>query len=155
MTTHKTLMKVKVTCSAYLDELPPKLIREYAPFIAKPLSLLLNLCFRIGIFPAVWKKAYVRIIPKVTNPKSCDKLRHISQTPSLTKVAETFTTRVLHDQIKGSIDQRQYDGLKDCNTSVYIVRKYDSLLKRVEKGQSFVDLSAIDFQNHLILSITL
>ncbi|XP_065570204.1 uncharacterized protein LOC136033338 [Artemia franciscana] len=66
MTTYKTLMKVKVNCSAYPDELPPKLIREYAPFIAKPLSVLINLCFRI--FPAVWKKAYVRIIPKVTNP---------------------------------------------------------------------------------------
>ena len=127
MTTYKTLMKVKVNCSAYPDELPPKLIREYAPFIAKPLSVLINLCFRIGIFPAVWKKAYVRIIPKVTNPKSCDELRPISQTPCLAKVAETFIMRVLLDQIKGSIDQRQYGGLKDCNTSVYLVRMYDSL----------------------------
>ena len=48
--------------------------------------------------------------------------------------------RVLLDQIQGSIDQRQYGGLKDCNTSVYLVRMYDSLLKWVEKGNSFVDL---------------
>ncbi|XP_065582682.1 uncharacterized protein LOC136041831 [Artemia franciscana] len=144
MTTNKTLMKVKVNCSAYPDELPPKLIREYAPFIAKPLSVLINLC--LGIFPAVWKKAYVRIIPKVTNPKSCDELRPISQTLCLAKVAETFIMRVLLDQIQGSIDQRQYGGLKDCNTSVYLVRMYDSLLQLVEKGHSFVDLGARDFR---------
>ena len=161
MTTYKTLMKVKANCSAYPDELPPKLIREYAPFIAKPLSVLINLCFRIGIFPAVWNKAYVRIIPKVTNPKSCDELRPISQTPCLAKVAETFIMRVLLDQIQGSIDQRQYSGLKDCNTSVYLVRMHDSLLKWVEKGHSFVDLGAIDFRkafdliNHIVAALNL
>ena len=39
MTTSKALMKVEVNISAYPDELPPKLIREYAPLIAKPLSV--------------------------------------------------------------------------------------------------------------------
>ena len=63
--------------------------------------MLINLCFRVGIFPAIWKKAYVRIIPKVTNPKSCDELRPILQTPCLAKVAETFITRILLDQING------------------------------------------------------
>ncbi|XP_065572111.1 uncharacterized protein LOC136034700 [Artemia franciscana] len=161
MTTYKTLMKVKVNCSAYPDELPPKLIREYAPLIAKPLSVLINLCFRIGIFPAVCKKAYIRVIRKVTNPKSCDELRPISQTPCLAKVAETFIMRVLLDQIQGSINQRQYGGLKDCNTSVYLVRMYDSLLKWVEKGHSFVDLGAIDFRkafdliNHIVAALNL
>ena len=67
---------------------------------------------------------------------------------------------VLLDQIKGSIDQRQYGGLKDCNTSVYLVRIYDSL-KWVEKGHSFVDLGAIDFQkafdliNHIVAALNL
>ena len=67
--------------------------------------------------------------------------------------------RVLLDQIKESIDQIQYGRLKDCNTSVYLVRMYESLLKWVEKGHSLVDHGAMDFRkafdliNHIVAAL--
>ena len=49
----KELMKINPNSASYPSELPVKLVREYAPFIAKPLSVLINLCFMLGTFPDI------------------------------------------------------------------------------------------------------
>ncbi|XP_065582837.1 uncharacterized protein LOC136041954 [Artemia franciscana] len=152
----KELIKIKPNSASYPSELPVKLVREYAPFIAKPLSVLINLCFMLGTFPDIWKKAYIRVIPKSSPPKACDELRPISITPCLAKVTEAFVLRRLLDQISSSIDKYQYGGLQECNTTIYLVRMYDCILTWLDKGNRFLDLGAIDFQkafdfiNHLI-----
>ena len=56
---------------------------------------------------------------------------------------------------------RKYGRLKDCNTSVHLVRMHDKLLKWVKRGHSFVDNGAIDFQkvfdliNHIVPALNL
>ncbi|XP_065582576.1 uncharacterized protein LOC136041749 [Artemia franciscana] len=89
-TVYKELLRLKANCASYPGELPVKLLREFAIFLAKPLSSIINQCFLQQVFPSAWKRAYVRVIPKVRCPKSCDQLRPISITPNLSKVAETF-----------------------------------------------------------------
>ena len=149
-------MKIQPNSASYPSELPVKLVREYAPFIAWPLSLLINLCFMLGTFQDIWKKAYIRVIPKSSPPKACDELRPISISPCVAKVTEAFVLRRLLDQISSSIDKYQYGGLQECSTTVYLVRMYDCILTWLDKGNRFLDLGAIDFQkafdfiNHLI-----
>ena len=58
------LRKVKPDTSSYPGELPVKLLREYAAFIALPLSTIISECFASGYFPSQWKWAYIRVIPK-------------------------------------------------------------------------------------------
>ncbi|XP_065562451.1 uncharacterized protein LOC136028533 [Artemia franciscana] len=130
----KELMKIKPNSASYPSELPVKLVREYAPFIAKPLSVLINLCFMLGTFPDIWKKAYIRVIPKSGPPKACDELRLISITPCLAKVTEAFVLRRLLDQISSSVDKYQYGGLQECSTTIYLVRMYDCILTWLDKG---------------------
>ncbi|XP_065583824.1 uncharacterized protein LOC136042814 [Artemia franciscana] len=152
----KELMTIKSNSATYHSELPVKLIREYAPFIAKALSVLINLCFMLGTFPNIWEKAYIRVIPKSSPPKACDELRPISIAPCLAEVTEAFVLRRLLDQVSSSIDKYQYGGLQDCSTTVYLVRMYDCILTWLDKGNRFLDQGAIDFQkafdfiNHLI-----
>ncbi|XP_065581712.1 uncharacterized protein LOC136041086 [Artemia franciscana] len=149
-------MKIQPNSASYPSELPVKLVREYAPFIAWPLSLLINLCFMLGTFQDIWKKAYIRVIPKSSPPKACDELRPISISPCVAKVTEAFVLRRLLDQISSSIDKYQYGGLQECSTTVYLVRMYDCILTWLDKGNRFLDLGAIDSQkafdfiNHLI-----
>ncbi|XP_065557774.1 uncharacterized protein LOC136025719 [Artemia franciscana] len=111
----------------------------------------------IGTFPDIWKKAYIRVIPKSSPPKACDELRPISITPCLAKVTEAFVLCRLLDQISSSIDKYQYGGLQECSTTIYLVPMYDCILTWLDKGNRFLDLGAIDFQkafdflNHLIV----
>jgi hypothetical protein len=98
----KEIEKLKKNCSSYPGEMPVKLLIEYAVFLAKPLTSVINQCFKEQRFPRAWKKAYVRVIPKVKGPKSCDQLRPISITPNLAKVTESFIYHKLLSQISPS-----------------------------------------------------
>ena len=51
------LRKIKPDTSSYSGELPVKLLREYAAFIALPLSIIINECFASSYFPSQWKRA--------------------------------------------------------------------------------------------------
>ena len=46
------LRKIKPNTSSYPGELPAKLLREYAAFIALPLSIIINECFASEYFPS-------------------------------------------------------------------------------------------------------
>lgn len=142
----KELQKLKVNCASYPGELPVKLLREFSIFLAKPLSSIINQCFREQVFPSVWKRAYVRVIPKVKNPKSCDQLRPISIVPNLSKVAESFIYRELMSQVQGSLDPYQYGCLKGSSTTVYLVRLYHLIVEWLDQGGTIVDLLLADYR---------
>jgi hypothetical protein len=84
----REIERLRNNCATYPGELPVKLLKEYSPFLAKPMASIINQCFSEQSFPKLWKAAYVRVIPKVKAPQSCDQLRPISITPNLAKVAE-------------------------------------------------------------------
>ena len=140
------LRKIKPNTSSYPGELPAKLLREYAAFIALPLSSIINKCFACGYFLSQWKKSYIRIIPKKRAPGACDDLRPISLTPCLAKVTEAFILKFLLKQIHGRIDKFQYGGLLKCSTTIYLVRMFDCVLQWLEKVSCFVDICAVDFR---------
>ncbi|XP_065568984.1 uncharacterized protein LOC136032638 [Artemia franciscana] len=146
------LRNIKPNTSSYPGELPAKLLREYAGFIALPLSSIINECFASGFFPSQWKRAYIRIIPKKCAPSECDDLRPISLTPCSAKVTEAFILKFLLKQIHGRIDKFQYGGLPECSTTIYLVRMFDCVLQWLEKGSCFVDICVVDFRKafHLI-----
>ena len=115
------LRKIKPNISSYPGELPAKLLRECAAFIAIPLSSIINECFASGYFPTQWKWAYIRIIPKKHTPSACDDLCPISLTPRLAKATEAFIFKFLLKQIRGRIDKFHYSGFPKCSTTIYLV----------------------------------
>ena len=59
-------------------------------------------------------------IPK-TNPPKCDKLRPVSLSDCFAKVAETFITDWILEDISDKVDLQQYDNVKGVSTSHYLV----------------------------------
>ena len=67
------------------------ILREYAEFLAYPVSIILNAPFKEQQLPSPWKLADVTPLPKTKPVKEIKKdLRPISLTPSISKVAEDF-----------------------------------------------------------------
>ena len=85
---YKELQKLNRKVASYPGEFP---LREFAIF----LSSIINQHFQEQMFPSAWKRVYVRVIPKVKSPKSCNQFRPISIDPTLSKVLETFIYREL------------------------------------------------------------
>ena len=129
---YKELKKLNRNCAFYPGELPLKLSREFAIFLAKPLSSIINQGFQEQVFPSACKRPYVRVIPKVKVPKSCDQLRPILITPNLFKVLELFIYRQLMSRVFPSLDSCHYGCLNESSTTVYIVIMYHLIVEWLE-----------------------
>jgi Reverse transcriptase (RNA-dependent DNA polymerase)/Endonuclease-reverse transcriptase len=78
------------------DGVPASFIKILCPFIVPFVTYIINNCITQSYFPALWKVANVRPIPKVSNPCEVDEFRPISILPSLSKVLE----RILMNQMQ-------------------------------------------------------
>ena len=82
----KALQKLKSAKSGHPLDLPIRLIKEFAPEIALPLTCIFNLCLKEGNFPESWKTATIIPVPKIKHVLSFDQLRPISLTPILARI---------------------------------------------------------------------
>ena len=71
-------------------DLPVKLIKEFTPEIAKPVSVIYNKIPQSGVYPRQWVVEYQLAIPKVYPPMSEDDTRNIASTAFLSKQYESF-----------------------------------------------------------------
>eukprot|EP00918_Siedleckia_nematoides_P068960 GHVU01150341.1.p1 GENE.GHVU01150341.1~~GHVU01150341.1.p1 ORF type:complete len:234 (-),score=11.70 GHVU01150341.1:1379-2080(-) len=99
----KELSRIKVHTAAGPDNIPNRILKEFAFEFSTPISDILNSSLDSGIIPKQWKRAIVIPLPKVVPTPSMDKLRPISLTSTLCKVCETFVTKwmmedMLHSQ---------------------------------------------------------
>ena len=94
----------------------------------------------------MWNAAYVRVIPKVKTPESCDQLTPILITPNLAKVAEGFIYHSLLEQIAAAIDPYQYGCIRGSSTSIYLVQMYHLIVQWLESSNSTVDLFLADYR---------
>ena len=97
-----------------------------------------------GKVPSQWKDANVIPIKKKT-PPSIDKLRPISSTPCLAKVAEGRVCKWIMDEIHSGVDARQFGNQKGVSTTHCLIGVYHHLISGVEKVGSIGTLVLTDF----------
>ena len=106
--TYKKIRAAKKPKSGIQNDLPKKLVQEFGPELATPVSRILNSIFQSGQWPTQWKLEHITPLQKVPSPQSEDDLRPISLTAFFSKVAEHFVVEWLLSFIKDKIDFRQY-----------------------------------------------
>ena len=88
---YKRLSHLNAAKAGDPDGIPNWIVREYAEFLAYPVSIILNASFKEQQPPRPWKLADVTPLPKTKPVKEIKKdLRPRSLTPSISKVAEDF-----------------------------------------------------------------
>ena len=90
------------------DNIPPRLLKEFAYERAEPIADLFNLSLSSGIVPATWKCANIIHIPKEKLPKEESDLRPISLTPCISKVMKEFVAELIPEDIAHKIDHKQF-----------------------------------------------
>ena len=87
------ILKVsKKTCSVPND-LPTIVVKEFLPFLAKPVMLIFTKAIISGTYPTRWKTEFVSPHPKILPPTSYGDLRNLSLTEYLNKSFERFLLR--------------------------------------------------------------
>ena len=121
MTVYQELMKLNLNKASPPGELPKKLLKEFAYEFSLPLAHIFNLSLKTGKFPTRWKRATVTPLPKVDVVNELGELRPVSLTQDIGKVLEGIVTKIMLNDIKASIDKRQYGNLKGKSTSHYLI----------------------------------
>ena len=116
------LSKIDINKAAGPDGIHAWILRDFAPFLAKPVTSIFNSSIRDGIVPTVWKHATISPIPKVKQPKNIKTdLRPISLTPILAKELERFVIKWTKELCADTINKDQYGNMKNCSTTHMLI----------------------------------
>ena len=143
---HQKIRSAKKPRSGVPGDLPKSITQEFAPELAKPVSMIINRIVKSGEWPAQWRLEHVVPIGKIPLPESEDDLRPISLTSFFSKVTEHFVVMWLLDYIKDKIDFRQYGGSKVNSITHYLIEFINFILSCQDSSdQTAVLACMVDF----------
>ena len=128
-------------------DIPDKLRKECAIFLAAPLTLIINASLTESVYPALWKHEWVTPAPKVSNPQDISDLRKISCTSDYSKLYEGYLKEWIMDDISARIDPGQYGGQAGVGTEHMLVSYIDRILKCLDthSDKSAVIATSLDW----------
>ena len=147
----RKIQNQKKTKSTLPMDIPEKLRREGAEFLAEPLSNIYNSCLQEGKYPRVWKKEWVTPVPKgkPNQPlKTVKDVRKIASTSDYSKIFEHFLLEFILQDISDKLNKKQYGGKKGVGTEHLIVAMIDRSRKLLDDPEIvIVVLNSYDWSN--------
>ncbi|CAB4026455.1 RNA-directed DNA polymerase from mobile element jockey, partial [Paramuricea clavata] len=118
------LHKIDVKKAAGLDNIPPRLLKDSANVIARPLTKIINVSLEQGTVPDHFKLAKVIPVFKKGQPENMDNYRLISVLPTVSKllekaVHEQLYTRFLTTNHLLNPYQCGFPAVQQCNVLMY------------------------------------
>ncbi|GAB0203450.1 mitochondrial enolase superfamily member 1 [Grus japonensis] len=126
------------------DNIHPRVLREVADIIVRPLSIIFEKSWRSGDIPEDWKKANVTLIYKKGLKEDPGNYRPISLTSVLGKVLEQILLGAITSQMKHVIGKSQHRFTKDKLCLINAITFYNKVTCSVDVGQA-VDIVYLDF----------
>ena len=154
---YKSLSTLQISKAAGPDNIPNRLLKDFALELAPIVRDIYNQSLREGYIPSLLKFSIVSPIPKVSPPAVIEQdLRPISLTCTLAKVMEGFTCTRLLSQLDGMIDPSQFSR-KGHSTTDALLYMLQAVYEAVDSGEAtarifFADFSkGFDLIDHSIL----
>ena len=132
------------------DEIHPRVLRELAEVIAKPLSIFYQRSLLMGEVPEDWRLANVTPIYKKGCRKDLGNYRPVSLTSVLGKIMEQIVLREITRHVRDNrgIRPSQHGFTKDRSCLTNLISFYNPLTRLVDEGKA-VDV-AFDTVSHSI-----
>ena len=121
----------------------PKLVTQFADFLAIPLADIYNCITSTRRWPVCWKREFVTIIPKKTNPVDLSELRNISCTLLASKMYESYLLDWVKEEVK--LRGNQYGGMKGLSTDHLLVGLWQKVLENAEDYRAATVITSIDY----------
>ena len=121
LTVESMLQCLKTNKSITRNDIPPKILKRFAPFISVPLTNLINSAIKEGIWPDIFKEEIVTPVPKKFPTKTVEDLRDISGLLTMDKVAEKIIGAMMIQDMKDKLDNSQYANQKGIGINHYLI----------------------------------
>ena len=152
------LRSLKASKLCGLENISPRLFKDSAEIIAKPLTKIINLCLSLSTVPRNWKSARVVPLYKKGNSNDMDNYRPISVLPVACKLLERAVQRQLYQYLTEHqlFSTYQCGFRKNHSTESAAISFTDSIGRGMDQGlltgSVFIDLrKAFDTVDHYIL----
>ena len=128
------LGKINLKPSQIEGDIPAQVVKRFSKQLAKPICTIINTAIRKGQWPDRWKHEMVTPVPKEYPPKTVNELRPISGLPILDKVAEKIIAELMLEDMKESLDPKQFSNQKGLSTQHYLIQLVHRILTAVDKN---------------------
>ena len=122
----KALKNVKVSKAIGSDNVPNRILKAGADWLAAPLHYIFVKSVEFRVFPDCWKLADVILVPKCKNPGISD-FRPISLTPVISKIFEALVLRSVSYELQLLLGPNQYAFRKHGSTESALVKAHDAI----------------------------
>ena len=100
------LTKIKTNKATVPGDLPAKLIKEFAAYLAEPFTDIVNTSFRREEYPQVYKYETSTPVPKVIPPQKVTQMRNINGLFTFDKVLEKLLSELMVEDMKAKSDPK-------------------------------------------------
>ena len=139
------MLNTKVFKSSGPDNIPNRIIKDFAYELAEPVCHIFNTSLSTGEFPNIWKDALITPIPKTPSVSCEEELRPISLTASLSKILEDFVVNWMVDDVKHKINPQQFGCLKGTSTTFCLIDMINNWLRTLDDKSSYLRIVFLDF----------
>ena len=127
------------------DNIPPRILKEFAYKLSDPLEDIFNISLYSATTPSHWKSANISPNPKETTPKEKNYLRPISLTPCISKVLEKLVVEWILEDIGHQIDPKQFGCLRGSSTTLCLLDMFHSWLSKLDADGCSLRIILLDF----------
>ncbi|XP_068707894.1 uncharacterized protein [Montipora foliosa] len=145
---HTALLKLNPRKASGPDGIGNWLLKEYADFLAEPITHILNSSFAEHELLSPWKFADVIPLPKLKLITNVSKhIRPISLTPSLSKVAEDFVVLMyVGPAILKVIDPNQFGAIPKLSTAQALISMVHEWARATDGTGAAVRVVLLDYK---------
>ena len=157
-TVSKLILRIRTDVATGNDSVNAKLVKDAVETITPSLTQLVNLSYRINVFPDVMKEAIVRPLFKKEDKEKPEFYRPVSILPVISKVFERSATNQIMEYLEkhGILSNTQHAYRHNHSTVSCLADLVDEIRRRRDRNETVgvigMDLSkAFDSLNHNIL----
>ena len=142
----KKLLALKTTKSPGPDKIHPRVLKEVATAIAKPLYWIFSSTMEKRKLPTIWKRANVSPIFKKGNRQLASNYRPVSLTCILCKLQESMIRDdiIAHKNANGLLSNKQFGFISGRSTILQLLHVVEEWTDILESGGT-IDVCYMDF----------
>ena len=134
---YEYLKRIKTNACTVKDDIPSRIIKEFAVELSTPLADVINCSVKNGEFADIWKIETVTPVPKVYPPKTVAELRKISGLKNFSKITEKIIGDWMLADMKENRDKSQYGNEKGVSVNHHLIKMIDEILRNLDQNSKY------------------
>ena len=128
------ILKLNPKKSSISGDVPPKVLKTIAAYIAEPFTHIINSAIKKGEYPNIFKHEIITPVPKSFPCSSIHQLRNISGLLQLDKVMESLISKLIIEDMKTKRDISQYGNEKNTSIEHYLIKLIHRILESTDRN---------------------